>query len=266
MYHRYGRHGPHAWKRRHQRRFQQHLPVVAPIVIVQIEISINAERIIFIIMPDHGQPEGTWVNEEKELEAGNGQTDPLAIATRQQETDELEEVDPKDQELVKSAKWSAVDGLDEVKKLHRREKFVIIDWQGVEDKAHDQALKQIRENYSQDDPPEDQELERLLSVYARAYKARLKQGLKTIPNNIDYFNSPQEVRLRELAIQDRRNFPTKDHDYIRDMAVVRVLQESHISLHLATDHFSIIHDLATKYQHYYSDSREAVVWPGQGFF
>ncbi|GHO96996.1 hypothetical protein KSF_070440 [Reticulibacter mediterranei] len=217
-------------------------------------------------MPDHRQSDGTWINEENELEAGNGQTDPLALATRQQETDEIEEVDPKDQELVKSAKWSTIDDLEEIKKLHRREKFVIIDWQGVEEKAHDQALKEIKKNYSQNDPPENQEIERLLSVYARAYKTRLKEGLKTIPNNIDYFNNPQEARLRELAIRDRREFPTHDHDHIRDMAVVRVLQELHISLHIATDHFSAIHDLAAKYQHYYSDSREAVVWPGQGFF
>jgi len=266
MYHRYGRHGPHAWKRRHQHRFQQHLPVVAPTVIVQIEISINAERIIFIIMPDHGQPEGTWVNEEKELEAGNGQTDPLALATRQQETNGLEKIDPKDQELARRAKWSAVDGLDEVKKLHRQGRFVIINWQGVEEKAKDQALKYIRENYSQDDPPEDQELERLLSVYACAYKARLQQDLKAISNNIDYFDSSQEVRLRDLAIQDKEKFPTDDHNHIRDIAVVRILQEMHIPLHLATDRFSVIHDLAAKYQHYYSDSREAVAWPDQGFF
>jgi hypothetical protein len=55
MYHRYGRHGPHAWKRQRQCKFQQRLPaIVPPVAVVRIQIPIEAERIIIIIMQ---QPE-----------------------------------------------------------------------------------------------------------------------------------------------------------------------------------------------------------------
>jgi len=51
MYHRYGRHGPHAWKRLRQRRFQQRLPAnVPPVALVRIQFPITTERIIIIIM------------------------------------------------------------------------------------------------------------------------------------------------------------------------------------------------------------------------
>jgi len=51
MYHRYGRHGPHAWKRWRQRKFQQRLPILAPsVAVVHVHVPIEAERIIIIIM------------------------------------------------------------------------------------------------------------------------------------------------------------------------------------------------------------------------
>ncbi len=54
MYHRYGRHGPHAWRRWRERHIHRHLPAVGYVVreaIVHLRLPfVNTERIIIIVM------------------------------------------------------------------------------------------------------------------------------------------------------------------------------------------------------------------------
>lgn len=58
MYHRYGRHGPHAWKRWRQRKFQQRLPVLAPsVAVVRVHVPIATERIIIIVVTSENYEE-----------------------------------------------------------------------------------------------------------------------------------------------------------------------------------------------------------------
>src|SRR6266487_3201678 len=78
MYHRYGRHGPRAWYRWHQRRLNRYLPatslvpIVRPVVI-RVYIPINAERVIFIVQQQ--QPGG--LNENYKVEQVDADTDSL---------------------------------------------------------------------------------------------------------------------------------------------------------------------------------------------
>lgn len=58
MYHRYGRHGPHAWRRLRNRRSEQHsrevLPLSPTVVVISVylPVSVNAERILLIMSTD----------------------------------------------------------------------------------------------------------------------------------------------------------------------------------------------------------------------
>jgi hypothetical protein len=56
MDHHYGRYGPHAWLRWHERHYGHQSPVVRPVVaVVVIHVPKNIERVIFIIMTDETQ-------------------------------------------------------------------------------------------------------------------------------------------------------------------------------------------------------------------
>jgi hypothetical protein len=81
MEHRYGRHGPRAWLRWRQRRYGRPSRLPVPVepqpTIVRVFVPINAERIIFIIMPNESNPEWTPLVEAQEA---TSQTNPLGSA------------------------------------------------------------------------------------------------------------------------------------------------------------------------------------------
>jgi hypothetical protein len=69
MYHRYGRQGPFAWKHLRERKYVNR-PAVLPILvvsttmIVHVVVSPPAERVIVIIMPEHGKLDEVDVDEQ----------------------------------------------------------------------------------------------------------------------------------------------------------------------------------------------------------
>ncbi len=72
--------------------------------------------------------------------------------------------------------------------------------------------------------------------------------------------------MREIAIQDRQVFSSYKDDLIRDLALIRVLTEFGIDVERAADRLQDLRPYVEKYQSYYINPKEEVLWPDQETF
>jgi len=191
-HHRYGRHGPDAWKRRHLSRFQQRLPAIASTVaVVRIQTPVNAERIIFIVVTSPGNPEGFERNE------------PILIQ-REQSLSLQPVID--NSPLAKRARIRAVDDIEDIKTRIEKEGPVTILDEYVHKRAMILAKEEVKNSYSPDDPPDPDEYRRLVERWKSSYLEQLEKERKVIANDLKSFPDTKAANLARKAREDRRKY------------------------------------------------------------
>jgi hypothetical protein len=268
MYHRYGRHGPHAWRRRRQRRFQQRLPAVVPTVaVVRVRVPITTERIILIIMSDGNVYEGL---EETQLQFDGDQTGNLVVVPEQSvisNTDIIKRLPSSDASLIEEAQWQAYQDAGEVADILKKEPLVRIHGPRVEERIKRVVRAYLEKNRPKGGPPGIHERDRLLSVSKKAYWEYFYQEIPHDKTRL--ITTSQEAELRNQAILDRKKYSTyaSEQSHRRDLAVIRVLSVLDLHLdHENDDHLEQIHDFADKYEYYFRTFGEEVIWPAQDSF
>lgn len=275
MYHRYGRHGSHAWKHLQDRKYVHRstvlpVPIASTTTIVRVIVPNTTERVIVIIMPENGMPEETKVPDIQIFTRPGGQPtfiSPTVLA--KEEREEAATISSGDASLTNDAQWRALSDARAVKALTRSGKFVCIDRPRIETRIEslvDAYLEKIIANGAP--TPGPQEYQTKADKYKEAYLARFDEVVSQEQEKIAYLYTPIEARLRELAIQDRNRYPSPWHRsfHQRDLAVIQVLLELDISLDCAQQELEKIHDHADIYERYYANPREEVRWPDQATF
>ena len=274
MSHHYGRHGPHAWLRRRKRLYRPSLlpvparPVIADlaltdpgVTIVRIHLPANVERVIFIMI---GNPNDD--NEEKRQEMQIITNQPAdVVPSSLPDTEKMPKVVSSDNPIIGIAEFQAIDDAEHIRDLHRVGKFVVINWVRAGDGASSLARRDVRAYYQRSGQGTTDDYRRSLDVYRTTYLTQLNKEIGGAQERIRYLVSPQEVHLRDAAIQDKQTFSSYDDNLVRDLAVIRVLAEFGIGVERAADRLQDLHPYIEKYQSYFINPREEVVWPDQGF-
>jgi len=248
MDNRYGRHGPHAWRRWHERRFHRcssYFDNSAYTVIVHVQLPpVKTERVIFIIMPNAA-------DFEEEDDFAEIRSDQSSISLSQSTVNHR---------LIENvARRQARKDAKEIERLNKNGNFVRVQWDKVAYETDSLAEEAIETLYPGAQTPDDRECDLLVEKYQDAYQQSFKERLNSAL--VDYFDTELETRLRKIAIADRENTPQHTPSHIRDLAVVRVLFQLNVSLDVVDDHLTEIHKWADKYEGYYSNPREEVIWP-----
>src|SRR5436305_6441240 len=113
--HPYGRHGPHAWRKWHKRRYSRPslLPVpVAPPNVIRVYVPVTAERIFFIIM--HGDTNANHEHQDEtrtQIEVARSQLTNVVSGSAVPPPTVIEEQaeSPSDGRLKNEAQWRAFD-------------------------------------------------------------------------------------------------------------------------------------------------------------
>ncbi len=278
MHHRYGRHGPHAWKRLQERKYVQRpsvlpVPVVPTTMFVRIVVPVSTERIVVILMPENEKPNN---DEERKQDIqiyanqGGHPTPFITVQPTRQDEEEQPKLSSGDRLLITRAQWQAFNDAKEIERLRNNGLFIRIDQVRLKGRIEGIVNKYLLEDRSAEGgpPPNRAEYQRLVHLCQQAYQTRFQEETSSDQERLPSLVNVEEARLRELAIQDRKEAPTyDDRDYhIRDIAVVRVLQVLSIPLDTAKDRLREIHFYADRYQDYYSNPREEVIWPGPDSF
>ncbi len=275
MSHHYGRHGPRAWLRRHKNRYRSsRLPVLArPVVadltltdpgvtIVRVHLPANVERVIFIMI---GNPNNDNEENRQDLQIFTNQPADI-VPSSLPDTEKMLKVVSSDNPIVGIAEFQAIDDAEHIRDLHRAGKFVVIDWVKVGDRASSLARRDVRAYYQRSVQGTTDDYRRSLDVYRTTYLTQLNKEIGGAQERIRYLASPQEVHLREIAIQDRQAFSSYKDDLIRDLALIRVLTEFGIGVERAADRLQDLRPYVEKYQSYYINPKEEVLWPDQETF
>jgi hypothetical protein len=190
------------------------------------------------------------------------------IPSSLQNTEQPPLVLPGDNALIEDAQWTAIRHAQEIEELIESGKLVRIDQPKIEARIKDCVTRFLRDKTNGGPPPDRAERQRLMRVYTIAYQKRFGDEIGGEQEKVRYLVSPEQIHLREVAIQDRKEEPPRSYrDYhIRDLAVIRVMQVLHVPLDIARDALTEIHKLADFYQDCYSNPREEVIWPDQEFF
>ena len=253
--HHYGRHGPHAWRKRHKRRYSRPSLLPVPVglpKVIRVYIPVTAERIIFIIMPDPSY-------EDKQPATIGDMTDPSESTDKR--------LSMGDKPLENKAKWQAVDDLDEIERMKRSGAIVGINEDRLAARSTRLAQNAIKELYvTGGAPPEIDERKRLITVYTKAYQERFQKGLDDVSEGIEE-HTQEELDLREDAIQDSKKFAFSNDRDMRDLAVIRVLIQMQLGFHLeeSPNYLQKIHSLVDVYQKYFNNPGEVVIWPQEPF-
>lgn len=252
-YHRYGRHGPNAWKRWRQHRNQQRLPALIPTTaIVLVQAPANAERIIFIVV---NPPESLDPNE------------PIVIQTEPQSLPPQPVVD--NSPLARGARIRAVDDIAEIKSLIETRGPVIILDEDVHKHAMLLAKEEVKKSYSRENTPDPAEYKLLVDRWARAYLGQFEEERKVIARGLKQFPDVKAVNLARKARQDRAkySFPqtSRGGSHQRDLAVISALHEIDLCINLE-DQLARVHQYVDIYDDAFHDPKEVVTWPGPDSF
>jgi hypothetical protein len=277
MEHRYGRHGPRAWLRWRQRRYGRPSRLPVPVepqpTIIRVFVPVSAERIIFIIMEatqDSNEEEKTRTELElvkNQFRVVSGDSDPpLPPVVVKEEKPPKSSVD--DNPIANAAGIQAIEDLEEIGHLEEEGKVVSIDRDRVIRRSVGLGRRFINECFPRDSRPVPEEYKKLRGVYSNSYMTYFDKELLEISGGIEYLHSQEEIRIRRFAIQDRNEAPLdyKRSDYKkpyhkRDLAVVRVLQVLEIPLDAAREYLPKMHDLADRYEEYFNNPKDEVIWP-----
>jgi hypothetical protein len=273
--HRYGRHGPRAWIRWHERHRHRSTSKVVDkpfvpaenVIVIHVSVPIHAGRIIFIV----GEETGQTNNQEVQVFPAGDQTRAVVSNVVPSSLQRVEGTsvasDGASSALARRAQIQAVNDLKEIGRMSRDGLFVSVNFEKAMDRAEDFASEDINKSFPWDNPPSPDQYRLLVSEYKSAYEKEFRAGEKSGDESVVYLHTPREVRIREIAIQDRKNSPSNRDYHIRDLAVIRVMVELGIFLGDAPDPNNLrnIHRWADKYETFYTDPREGVNWPSTTF-
>jgi hypothetical protein len=267
MEHRYGRHGPRAWLRWRQRRYGRPSRLPVPVepqpTIVRVFVPTNAERIIFIVIQGAQDP-----NEDEERDITKTEIEAIKLRSLSSPPPPplppiIVAQSPHDDPIANEAGIQAFEDLEDIRRLEDEGKVISIDRDRVGRRAVGLAKRFINEYFPKDSRPITNEYKRLRGIYSNAYMTYFDKELQEASGGIEYLHSQEEIRIRSFAIQDRKEAPPpyKRPYHKRDLAVVRVLQVLEVPLDTARECLSEIHDLADKYEDYYNNPKDEVIWP-----
>ncbi len=249
MYHRYGRHGLHAWKRRRQLRFQQRLPAIASTVaIVRFRAPVPRERIIFIVVtsPDNSDDLMSLQREQSRSLQTASDNSPLANRARVQ----------------------AVDDIDEIKALCEREGQVTILNDLVGRRARILASEEVKNN-----PPADnlgpEEYKHYKGRYQTAYLDQFEKERRANATELKSLPDEKATELARKARQDKEKyvFPSSGRGpfHQRDLAVVSALHILGLCQNLE-EHLPSIHRYVDIYEEAFRNPQKEVFWPNPASF
>jgi len=271
-FHRYGRHGPEAWRHRHKRKYiKRHsvalIPVAPTNLFVRIVVPSTTERVVVIIMPENGIPEKATEPEVTTIVVRPGGESIIhsALPPTRYGGGELS---PGDSSLLNHAEWSAQCDAEEVKDLTRNGRFVFIDDSRIETHVGNLVRAFFEKSVETPPRPSSPEYKAKREKYKEAYLRYLREALYQEHAKMTYLSTTTiEARLRDLAIQDRNKYPSpwRRQFHQRDLAVVRVLLELSIHFDCAEQELENIHTHADIYEDYYANPREEVKWPRASF-
>jgi hypothetical protein len=232
--------------------------------IVRITVPATTERVIVIVMSENAGTNGPQEYREEIHLVTNQPNPPFLGSIPPSGTSPRSISGPsqEENELIKRVKWAARDGAEEIKEYYRNGYLVIMNASLLDDEVRRIINAYLRDNRS-GEPPLPSETRRLQVMCNNAYQSRLQEELEEDQAEMPYIASEEEIKLRELAIQDREESPTYDDRdwHIRDIAVVRVLQVLNAPISSAKDNLAVIHKLADRYQDFYREPGRTVVWP-----
>ncbi len=230
-------------------------------IVLNVQLpTANIERITISIMSDdaniykiHGIDEGEHVF----AELSNSHFIPSS-----QNIDEIQGVS--ESSMEKMARNQARKDAKEIKARIDDGDFVRVHWPKVNRKADHLAEKALETCYPGLQMPDNHECDRLVEEYKNAYQQSLKERLKDV--SVDYFDTEFEAQLRKTAMNDREKEPQNRPYHKRDLAVIRVLSQLEVSLDIADERLVEIQKWADKYEGYYSNPREELIWPDPDSF
>jgi len=249
MYHRYGRHGPHAWKRWRQRKFFSHLPAVVPTVaIAHLQVPPTVERIILIVVTSPDDFE---------------QNEPIQIPSR--DTPRSLQPARDNSPLARKARIQAADDIEEVKALIAQEGSVTILDDEVSERALALAKLTVKNSYPPENPPDLSEYKQMVKRWVAAYMEQFAEERQAIASkDLKSLPDGKAVALAQKAREDKAKytFPSSGRGpfHQRDLAVVSALHELELCPNLE-EHLEKIHDYVDIYEEAFRNPQKEVTWP-----
>ena len=246
LLHRYGRHGPEAWRIRRARRFQRSLPAIVSSR-VSVQTPVSTERIIFIVIhPSDAFEENEPLPFPGEMHALQPVLDksPIALAGEMQ----------------------AIYDTEDIQALSEREgKKVTIINEHVTRRATNLAREKAREINVENIP---ENYEHLWKSYRDAYLAKFEERKLSIAPYLTYFPDTKAANLARKAHEDREKYTFassgKGPFHQRDLAVVSALHELELCQDLE-GFLEKIHPYADIYEEARRNPGKGVEWPEATF-
>jgi hypothetical protein len=240
MYHRYGRHGPHAWRRRRERRFQRHLPaIVPPVAIVRIYVPITAERVIIIIMQ---QPERFDEHYNENAPAITVSSDARLLNSAQ----EISALDEAQNALWlagqrRSLKEKRLGDIPSYDELAETTSIAISDYL----EQNPQVTRGVRD------------IRTLVPTLEQQYLEGYCQPFKIAPGDAEaYFQKNQTRDIRKRALKDReddaRNNVQLSQTDIEQQGAIRAVKERNIVARSGTYYMQLVRSYVKAYAKYYT--------------
>jgi hypothetical protein len=231
-------------------------------IVLNVQLpAASIERIIITIMSDDTN---TYeIHKVDEAEHVFTELPKSHFIPSSQNTDEMQGVS--ESSMEKMARNQARKDAKEIKARIDDGDFIRVHWSKVNREADQLAEKALETCYPGLQMPDNHKCDILVEEYKNEYQQSLKERLKDV--SVDYFDTEFEAQLRKTAMNDREKEPQNRLYHKRDLAVIRVLSQLEVSLDIADERLVEIHKWADKYEEYYSNSREELIWPDcRGYF
>lgn len=277
--HHYGRHGPRAWlkwRKRHSVR-PSHLPVpVVPpkTMVVRIVAPATTERIIVILMPESNpqsnEAQRVGTQETQIVESSSGQASIISIPISPQDEREKQQTSPIYRLLQQEANHRVIDDIDEIERMVRGGKFIILDWELLIDRARRFAKKDFSSDYFRNDPT--MEYATWIKAYQNAYLRDFDGGIHPLADYVTRIKDERERQLRDILSRDRVLVQTRAPGdwHARDLVLVRILQIYYPHRLGEVDITDLLerHAFIDRYEKYILDftGRNEVIWPDPDSF
>lgn len=182
LLHRYGRHGPEAWRVRRQHRFQRYLPTVVS-TSVSVQVPASTERIIFIVIE---QPDFFKADE------------PLPFSRDAHALQPAHDNSP----IANTARMQVVDDIEDIKALAESEGQGVIVDEEVAKRARLLARTAARNNQPTGHEEDRQQQERSLAAYFTLFEEEKKK----IARDLKCFPDGKAINLARKARADRKKY------------------------------------------------------------
>jgi hypothetical protein len=263
MDHRYGRHGPHAWlrwRKRHYIRRSSDLTPIAQVVVIHVQVPINAERIIIIMALPEGFDEEK-ARRELQIQSNFGETHPPYVIAEQQH------------ELP--------DGLDAQANIAARKKALqdiandpenLPSQPQVHSAAELSAYEHV-ERYIANNSSAAKEYDSFIRAFIKVFLAAYQKEIKA-KQNIGVIFDDRTLHIRRVVRADKGDHLARGKrlspDSLRYLATARAMRDLGLDTALSLEDLDKIHGYAEVYCPYYnqyaSQSKEVGQIPGSGPF